>query len=74
MPVREARPDDLPVMGPSRTTKGLFHAFGFSGHGFALGPAVGAVMAELAVDGRTATPIAAFDIGRFTATEARASP
>jgi sarcosine oxidase subunit beta len=59
-------PDDLPVMGPSRTTPGLFHAFGFSGHGFALGPGVGAVMAELAVDGRTTTPIAAFDVGRFT--------
>jgi sarcosine oxidase subunit beta len=66
-------PDDLPVMGPSRTTPGLLHAFGFSGHGFAIGPAVGAVMAELAVDGRTATPIAGLDIGRFAAPGARVS-
>ena len=58
-------PDMLPVVGPSMTTPGLLHAFGFSGHGFQLGPAVGAVLAELALDGRTATPIDAFSIDRF---------
>ena len=61
-------PDDIPVIGPSRATPGLFHAFGFSGHGFQLGPAVGAVLAELILDGTTPTPIAAFDIARFTST------
>jgi sarcosine oxidase subunit beta len=60
-------PDVIPVMGPSRTTRGLFHAFGFSGHGFQLGPAAGAVLAELIVDGNTPTPIEAFDIARFAA-------
>ena len=44
-------PDDIPVIGPSRTTPGLFHAFGFSGHGFQLGPAMGAVL-ERAHPGR----------------------
>jgi len=58
-------PDGIPVIGPSRTTAGLFHAFGFSGHGFQLGPAMGAVLAELILDGATPTPIAAFDIGRL---------
>jgi sarcosine oxidase, subunit beta len=58
-------PDHIPVIGPSRTTPGLFHAFGFSGHGFQLGPVMGAVMSELILDGATPTPIAAFDIGRF---------
>jgi len=58
-------PDDIPVIGPSRTTSGLFHAFGFSGHGFQLGPAIGAVLSELILDGTTPTPIAAFDIARF---------
>jgi sarcosine oxidase, subunit beta len=58
-------PDNLPVIGPSRTTPGLFHAFGFSGHGFQLGPVMGAVLSELILDGATPTPIAAFDIGRF---------
>jgi len=57
--------DGLPALGPSRATDGLYHAFGFSGHGFQLGPAVGAVLAELIVDGRTETAIDAFDIGRF---------
>lgn len=57
--------DGLPVLGPSLTTPGLFHAFGFSGHGFQLGPAVGAVLAELALDGTTPTSIADLSITRF---------
>jgi sarcosine oxidase subunit beta len=44
---------------------GLYYAFGFSGHGFQLGPGVGDVMAELIATGATSTPIAPFDIGRF---------
>jgi len=58
-------PDGIPIIGPSRTTPGLVHAFGFSGHGFQLGPAMGAVLSELILDGATPTPIAPFDIGRF---------
>ncbi len=65
-------PDALPVLGPSRTTPGLFHAFGFSGHGFMLGPAVGAVLSELVLDGRTDTPLEGFDIGRFAGQDAAA--
>ena len=63
--VEGCTPDHLPVLCPSRTTPGLVHAFGFSGHGFCLGPASGAVAAELALDGRSETPIEGFDIGRF---------
>lgn len=59
--------DMLPVMGASGTTPGLFHAFGFCGHGFQLGPGVGDVMAELIVTGRTTTPIEEFTISRFAA-------
>ncbi|MBO0904129.1 NAD(P)/FAD-dependent oxidoreductase [Jiella sonneratiae] len=59
--------DMLPVMGASRTTPGLFHAFGFCGHGFQLGPGVGDVMAELIATGDTSTPIAPFAIDRFAA-------
>ncbi len=59
-------PDDIPVIGKSRMTSGLFHAFGFSGHGFQLGPVMGVVLSELILDGATPTPIAAFDIGRFS--------
>lgn len=57
--------DDMPIIDFSRTTPGLFHAFGFCGRGFQLGPAVGAVVAELALDGRTETAIEPFGIGRF---------
>ncbi|UUZ71728.1 FAD-binding oxidoreductase [Polaromonas sp. P1(28)-8] len=59
-------PDRQPVLGPSATTPGLIHAFGFAGGGFQLGPAVGAVLADLVRDGRTATPIEAFSVSRFS--------
>lgn len=58
-------PDGLPVLGESRKAQGLFHAFGFSGHGFQLGPAVGAVLAELCLDGTSVTPIDGLSLGRF---------
>lgn len=58
-------PDMLPVIGPSGTTPGLWHAFGFCGHGFQLGPGVGAVLADLLLDGCTATPLDLFPITRF---------
>jgi sarcosine oxidase subunit beta len=60
-------PDRLPVIGPSRTMPGLFHAFGFSGAGFQLGPAIGAIMTELMVDHATDVPLAPFRIDRFQA-------
>lgn len=58
-------PDMLPVMGPSANTPGLFHAFGFCGHGFQLGPGVGETMAELITVGRTDIPLDDFRIDRF---------
>jgi sarcosine oxidase, subunit beta len=42
-------PDDLPVLGPASGVEGLIVAAGFSGHGFALSPAVGDVLARLAL-------------------------
>jgi sarcosine oxidase, subunit beta len=62
-------PDDIPIVGPSRTTPGLFHAFGFSGHGFQLGPAIGAIMSELVLDGHTNVPLEPFRIDRFAGHE-----
>lgn len=58
-------PDGSPVVGPSGTTPGLYHAFGFCGHGFQLGVGAGAVLADLIADGRTETPIEELSIGRF---------
>lgn len=60
-------PDSLPFLGKSRAVGGLIHAFGFSGHGFQLGPGIGEVVAELALDGRTSTQIEGFDPYRFEA-------
>jgi sarcosine oxidase subunit beta len=60
-------PDGIPVIGSSRTTKGLIHAFAFSGHGFMLGPAIGAILAELVLDGMTDVPLEPFRIDRFAA-------
>lgn len=57
--------DGSPIVGPSTTTPGLFHAFGFCGHGFQLGPGVGAVLAELLIDGRSDTDIHGLGIARF---------
>jgi sarcosine oxidase, subunit beta len=42
-------PDDLPVLGPVPGIDGLLVAAGFSGHGFALSPAVGDALARLAL-------------------------
>ena len=58
-------PDAIPVIGPGVGTPGAFHAFGFSEHGFQLGPVVGRILAGLAVDGRSELPIAPFRIDRF---------
>ena len=52
--------DRLPVIGASPSAPGLFHAFGFSGHGFQLVPVVGAILSDLVVEGGTRREIAAF--------------
>ena len=57
--------DGVCVLGASETHPGLFHAFGFNGHGFLLGPAVGAVLTELILNGKTRTEIGGLGIGRF---------
>jgi sarcosine oxidase subunit beta len=57
--------DDIPVIGPSSTAPGVWHAFGFSAHGFQLGPIVGSIIADLVTTGTTRLPIDAFSICRF---------
>lgn len=57
--------DDNPVLGADIQVPGLFHAFGFCGAGFQLGPAVGEALADLIHLGRARIPIDAFDIHRF---------
>jgi len=59
--------DDLPVFGKSAKHEGLYHQFGFSLHGFQLGPGAGAVMAEIIATGRSNVPIDGLGIERFAA-------
>jgi sarcosine oxidase subunit beta len=62
----EVTPDDNPVLGYLPEVEGLAVAAGFSGHGFIQGPAIGACMAELIVDGSATTvDISAFRPSRF---------
>ena len=58
-------PDDLPIVGPSAVHEGLFHQFGFSAHGFQLGPGAGEAMAEMIVTGASTTPLDGLRIERF---------
>lgn len=57
-------PDTIPVIGPSATTPGLFHMFGFNGSGFQLGPGLGEIMSELIRTGASGNSLEAFRIDR----------
>ena len=59
-------PDDIPVIGPSARHEGLYHAFGFSAHGFQLGPGVGDIMGNLIATGASNAPLQPFSIARFS--------
>lgn len=59
-------PDDIPVLGKSLKHEGLYHQFGFSLHGFQLGPGTGYTMAELIATGHTNISLDAFRPDRFT--------
>lgn len=58
-------PDDIPVIGPSARHEGLYHAFGFSAHGFQLGPGVGEIMGNLIATGASNAELQPFSIARF---------
>jgi sarcosine oxidase subunit beta len=58
-------PDNLPVIGPAVNAENAFHAFGFSAHGFQLGPIVGKVVADMILAGQTGFDLSAFRIDRY---------
>ena len=60
-------PDEIPVIGRSPRADGLVHAFGFCGHGFALAPLIGDIVAQLLLDGVSPHPVAPFAADRFAA-------
>jgi sarcosine oxidase subunit beta len=64
-------PDDLPIIGPAREVEGLYLACAFCGLGFADGPAVGELVAELIMTGKTSLPMDAYSPDRFAKAESR---
>ncbi|MBL8347143.1 MAG: FAD-binding oxidoreductase [Rubrivivax sp.] len=63
--VYDVTPDWNPVLGPVPGLDGLIVAFGFSGHGFKLSPAVGRVLAQAALGLPTDVPLAPYALERF---------
>jgi sarcosine oxidase subunit beta len=58
-------PDGLPVIERPGRPDGLVLLTGLSGHGLALAPVLGRILAQLALDGRTPCDIAPFRLARF---------
>lgn len=60
--------DRMPLIGPLDGLPGHFVSAGSSGHGFALAPVVGELLADWIVAGRRSPLLAPFDPARFSAT------
>lgn len=65
--VYDVTPDWNPVLGRVPDVPGLIVAYGFSGHGFKLSPAVGRVLAQEALGMPTDVPLAPYALERFRA-------
>jgi glycine/D-amino acid oxidase-like deaminating enzyme len=61
----EVTPDELPVIEALKEPAGLVLATAFSGHGLALSPIVGRLVAELVVDGRSSVNLHQYRLARF---------
>ena len=57
----------MPILGPLPGVAGAFVACGFSGHGFALAPCIGELMAELITTGQSSIPLEPLGLQRFAA-------
>lgn len=60
-----ATPDGIPIISPSGQHHGLWHVFGFCGHGFQLAPAVGEIVAQSLIDELVDPRLAPFSVDRF---------
>lgn len=58
-------PDGIPVLGPVAEIPGLILATGLTGHGFGMGPIVGKLSSEVALDGKASLDLHAFRFSRF---------
>ena len=59
--------DDIPIIDALPGYEGMTVVAGFSGHGFALSPITGQLVAEWLVDGTPSIPLDAFSANRFAA-------
>jgi len=57
--------DETQILGPVTGIEGLILATGFSGHGFALGPGVGSLIADYLTSGKWPEMLNHFSISRF---------
>jgi len=62
----DVTPDAIPVMSSVPGTDGFFIATGFSGHGFAIGPGAGRLMADLVTGAAPIVDPTVFRLSRFT--------
>ncbi len=58
-------PDVIPIIDRPRADEDLFIAAGFSGHGFALGPAIGKQLSEWITEGSPSLDLTPFRLARF---------
>jgi glycine/D-amino acid oxidase-like deaminating enzyme len=63
----EITPDMLPVIDDEPGPDGLITVTGLSGHGFGIGPGVGATVAELAAGQKVSVDLSPFRLDRFAA-------
>ena len=61
--IYDITPDWHPIIDEAPADSGVFHAAGFSGHGFKLGPAVGVMIADMVT--HTSTPTDGMDRRMF---------
>lgn len=62
----DTTPDLIPIISDVATLPGLYLATGFSGHGFALGPAAGELVADMVTGSEPMMDIAPYRLSRFT--------
>jgi sarcosine oxidase subunit beta len=60
----EVTPDHQPFVGPVDEVEGLWCACGFSGHGFQMAPAIGHLLAQLILEGRSDLDLSPFSPAR----------
>jgi 4-methylaminobutanoate oxidase (formaldehyde-forming) len=58
-------PDARPFCGKMPDIEGLYHCSGFSGHGIVQSPAIGLIMSELILDGKSTYDVSSIEADRY---------